>query len=743
LDFESDIRARLGKLPKDLSGVYDEIMSSVKSRPGAGFELATRALKWMLVSRRPLKPQELVAATELNPLSTQPGRAVQSSQPPQGPLLDLELVIHVCGGLVLLDQEAEVMRFAHLSVREYLEVRKDSWSIIDTERFVSEGCLWTLLRGPSLMPLLYDYAGRNWFRHCRSYQDIALSQTTEDPNYTLDIPTLNTFLGSFDCPSIRFVEWVGWLPKHEVHEGLNLAQTVESTPLSPAFAAAVCGLGELVSWLWHSEGADLAIKNKRNESLLYLASRYGTIWIMEHIITQAAGVDVDGVQSAYSGTALAGAALSGNLERVSLLLGRGAAINTTFGGEYGTALGMTACSGTLKMATLLLDRGADISITAGHYGTALGVAAYWGNIEMATLLLGRGADINITGGNYGTALGAAAAGGEIGMATLLMDRGADINITGGNYCTALGAAAYFGKIEMATLLLDRGADINITGAHYGNALGVAAYRGNIEIATLLLGRGADINITGGNYGTALGVAAYWGKIEMATLLLDRGADINITGSDYGTALGVAAYWGKIEMATLLLDRGADINITAGHYGTALGVAASRGTIEMATLLLDRDADVNITGGKYGTALGAAAAGGEIGSATLLLSRGADINISSGKYGTALGAAAHRGRLKMATLLLDRGADINTTFGGQYGTALGAAAAAGDIQVTTLLLDRGANLGLANQLGQKPRDLAELGGHGEIVSLLDSYSAGKTKNKQVVDKPLEPSRAIGG
>ena len=81
LNFELDIRTRLGKLPKNLSGVYDEIMSSIEARPGTDFEFATRALKWVLVAQRPLKPQELVAATEIDP-STSPDRT------PSEPSLD-------------------------------------------------------------------------------------------------------------------------------------------------------------------------------------------------------------------------------------------------------------------------------------------------------------------------------------------------------------------------------------------------------------------------------------------------------------------------------------------------------------------------------------------------------------------------------------------------------------------------------------------------------------------------------
>ena len=434
MSFELDIRARLGKLPKNLSGVYDEIMISIESRPGMDFELATRALKWMLVSRWPLKPQELVAATELNPSSIPPDRPAddQRLQPGPEPALDVELVIHVCGGLIFLDHGLNVMRFAHLSVPEYLETRKNSWGIIDAQRFVSEGCLWTLQCGPSPTSALYDYAGRTWFRHCRSYQDITLSQSTQDPSHALDIPILNTFLGSFDCASIYFTEWVSWVKTTHVY-GLRLSPGViaSSEPPSPAFMAAASGIGELVSWLWHSEGVDMNIKNECNQSLLYLASSFGTTWIMTCVLTQVAQRDID--QDDGWGPALSGAASSGLLENAMLLLDRGADINYIFGGVTGTALGEAAFYGELEMATLLVDRGAEINITFGSIcGTALGVAAYMGGLEIATLLLDRGADINLTfDGEYGTALGAAVASspGNLEVATLLLDHGANPDLT--------------------------------------------------------------------------------------------------------------------------------------------------------------------------------------------------------------------------------------------------------------------------------------------------------------------------
>ena len=242
---------------------------------------------------------------------------------------------------------------------------------------------------PSLMPDLYNYAGHNWFRHCRSYQDIALSQrtaqSTKELNHTLDIPMLHVFLGSFDCASIHFAEWVDWLKENEVYEGLvSLCRSVPSKPLSPAFAAVVCGLGELVGWLWHSEGADMRIKNEGHESLLYLASKYGTTWIMACIVARGTEYDIN--EAGPSGTALCGAAYSGMLENATLLLDQGADTNITFNGQYGTALATAAARGDLKMATLLLGRGANPDLTNNLGQKARDLAELEGRHEMVLFL---------------------------------------------------------------------------------------------------------------------------------------------------------------------------------------------------------------------------------------------------------------------------------------------------------------------------------------------------------------------
>jgi len=533
---ESDIRTRLSKLPKGLMGVYDEIINSIKSQPDCNFILATRALKWMLVSKRPLRPQELVAAAELNP-----SRPLVNPAPSQDSALALELLIQSCEGFLVLDTALNVVRFSHFSAQEYLDMQNEMLdvSLIDAQRFVSESCLWTL-QSPLGSPL-YEYAAFNWFRHCRSYQDLVLSKGG-DTKYQLNIPLLNSFLCSFKQASTSYSKWGLWI--HERVSWYTPLFNALSEPLYPAFFAAFAGLGELVRWLWCQEGNDMSIRNDCGSSLLGVASEHGTKWIMVEILKR--GAAIEDVQDA-----LCLASKAGNYDTAKLLLDQFTDINV-IGGKHGTALGAVAFMGQLEAATLLLDYSADVNIIGGEYGTALGAAAFMGRLEVATILLDHGADVNIIGGEYGTALGAAAIRGQLEVATLLLDRGADVNRIGGKYGTALAAAAFLGKVEVATLLLDRGADVNIIGGEYGTALGVAVITGQLEVATLLLDHGADVNIIGGEYGTALCAAALMGWLEVATLLLNREANPDLTNSQGSSPRHLAKALGH-EVIVNLLD----------------------------------------------------------------------------------------------------------------------------------------------------------------------------------------------
>jgi len=140
-------------------------------------------------------------------------------------------------------------------------------------------------------------------------------------------------------------------------------RAVRSTPLRPAFSAAFAGLGELVSWLWNPEGNDLELWNDQGNSLLYIASYYGTAWIVAEMLKGGCGIQ----------EALYPASEAGKASTINLLLDLGADVNLT-GGLHGTALAAVTYGGNLAIVTLLLDRGAGVNLTGGVHHTALAIA---------------------------------------------------------------------------------------------------------------------------------------------------------------------------------------------------------------------------------------------------------------------------------------------------------------------------------------------------------------------------------
>jgi len=558
------------------------------NQPGSSSQIATRALKWMAVSRRPLKPDELIEAAELDPATVADSVAPEVT-------LDIDLLIQLCGGLLLWDKKIDVIRFSHLSVQEYLETESMNkhWDIIDAQRLVMEACLWMLQcpYPPESIPL-YPYAACYWFRHCRAYQDLVVqaAASNKPSKYTLDVPSLRNFLGSFDQPTASYEKWRRLVPNHcqsRPSNNIDEHKYLRFLPVCPAFGAAIGGLGQLVSWLWLAKGVDINATDLNRAPLLQYAIASGSAELVRRMITMGADINF---------------APKGLSEWDSLLYD---------GSPRGTAIVIATTFNRPEIISLLLDQGADINAVSGQDGTALGCAAWAGNVEIVSLLLERGADINVVGGHYGAALGCAAVHGNVEIVSLLLERGADINVVSGHYGTALGCAVWRGRVEIVSLLLERGADINVVGGHYGTALGCAAWAGNVEIVSLLLERGADINVVGGHYGTALGYAAWKKNVTLVTLLLERGADINLVGGNWGTTLSCICasdfehgrwYYPESDyepdaskVATLLLQRGADMTIQfGGQYGTALGVSASLGCTELVRLLMEHEANPDLT-----------------------------------------------------------------------------------------------------------------------------------------------------
>ncbi|KAJ7087125.1 hypothetical protein C8R44DRAFT_650220, partial [Mycena epipterygia] len=119
------VRKALEELPKDLNHTYDEAMECIDRQSEEERHWAQLALTWVAYVKRPLSIRELQEALAIEPDST--------SLDPED-LLDIDIILSVCAGLIVVDKEASVVRLIHYTTQGYLDIfQKDRFSNAHTE----------------------------------------------------------------------------------------------------------------------------------------------------------------------------------------------------------------------------------------------------------------------------------------------------------------------------------------------------------------------------------------------------------------------------------------------------------------------------------------------------------------------------------------------------------------------------------------------------------------------------------
>jgi ankyrin repeat protein len=249
----------------------------------------------------------------------------------------------------------------------------------------------------------------------------------------------------------------------------------------------------------------------------------------------------------------------GTRDEVRKLLDGGLSPNAATKSGGTTALMMAAPD--VEKMTLLLDRGADINARANTRYSALMVAAQYQEGDAAiNLLLDRGAQVAAPAtapvfnanpfflasyaGNAKSLKRLLAAGGKLDEAMIAI---------GTSRTTPMLGAFKFGDIEVARTLLDLGAPVDFADGNGITMLGRAALNNDLEMARMLIDRGANVNVVDKQGMTPLLWAANidFGDSAMIQLLLQSGAKADARNKDGLTPLELARKFGHANLIPAL------------------------------------------------------------------------------------------------------------------------------------------------------------------------------------------------
>ena len=321
---------------QSLHEAYINVTVGIESQSTEHRKLAKRVLSWMSYAQHPLSTGELCHAVAVEPGDCELG---------QEKIPDIDKIVSVCAGVVVVDNESHSVRLNHQSTLEYLQSIRESWmpgarkqiasvclAYLSFDTFASGACgsAEDLATRVAQNPF-YPYAARNW---------VAFSFPIQEEISHLAIPFLQ-------------------------HRALV------------ASASQVLSYDD--EFLERSTG-------------LHLTARFGLLFLTEELLRVAGGAASEFVDSknGVGSTPLALAAAKGHVEVVTLLLARNDVDPNRKGINRRTPLSYAAERGYETVVKLLLEQ-KDIEADAKdvYCRTPLLYAAEYGYEAVVKMLLTR------------------------------------------------------------------------------------------------------------------------------------------------------------------------------------------------------------------------------------------------------------------------------------------------------------------------------------------------------------------
>ncbi|KAI9878652.1 MAG: hypothetical protein M1830_000323 [Pleopsidium flavum] len=360
------IMKALLSLPPDLTQIYQETLTRIKNQAEPDNLLGMRILQWISHAKRPLLVDELrhALAVEWD----------DDEGPPQSldldNILDPESLVDVCAGLVIVEEESQVIRLVHFTTEEFFRASRASlFPNADTQ--ISKTCLtylcFEIFRKKSYtsdeerdtrlrdFPFL-GYAGFQWAFH--------LPPNPEEDLRDMMLKMLDDHLS---WPTLVQVVDIRGLNNIVADAGVYYG-------LTGLHVAAYFGLDVLVSFLLEQR-VDIEANDNDNKKPLHWAARGNRGTTTRLLLEKGANIEAKG---AANMTALQLAAWSGHEAIVRLLMEKGAITDEQDAFGY-TALHRAVWQKHEAITQLLLENGTDPKLKTQNGGTVLHTAAKTGH----------------------------------------------------------------------------------------------------------------------------------------------------------------------------------------------------------------------------------------------------------------------------------------------------------------------------------------------------------------------------
>ncbi|KAF9889739.1 hypothetical protein FE257_007045 [Aspergillus nanangensis] len=455
---------------KVLDCAYTHAMERINVQATELQELAKHVLSWITCARRPLTSLELQHAL-----------AVELDEPELDTenIPDIDDMVSVRAGLVVIDEKSDVIRLVHYTMQEYFERTRCSWfpsahtditktciAYLSIDAFKTGSCLTMQeLKARWKAHVLYDYAARNWGHHAResSMHDV------------------NRLILEFLETETRVSARVQAL----LTSKLRLRLQRVPKPIRALHLAAYFGLEKTVAALLTAQN-DPDTKDGGRMTPLYWAARMGHEAIARLLLDSGAD---PGPIDENDDTPLHCAARMGHEATAKLLLERGADPNIEL--RVGkTLLHWAAKHGKWEVVKLLLEKGAYPDVQAWNGRAPLHEATRKGDIVVVNLLIQQGANPGPQDECGEAPLHLAARENHHAIIRLLLEKGVHPGPQYINGQTPLHWAAYNGHETAVQLLLESGADLSPRDVFRRTPVYYAADRGHKAVVKPLLEKGA-------------------------------------------------------------------------------------------------------------------------------------------------------------------------------------------------------------------------------------------------------------